>query len=126
VHDCIDIVNCSMDVVMMTDKVYKYSKLNPDSRQKQVWITGTDPYRREKYYAFLQHRNQANFRKEEYELTFDDWEVLWSDSDLAKRGRSSTSLSLFRIDRKEAWSITNVDILQRKIGIRRMRGLPDE
>lgn len=83
-------------------------KVNPDN-----WISGPDPIQRDKYYAWLKHRAQAKFRKEEYFLTWEDWDTLWSIDDFLNRGRYADSLCLSRIDNDGPWDISNVEILTR-------------
>ena len=82
---------------------------NPDT-----WITGPDPIRREKYYAFIKHRSQANYRNEDYELEWSDWENLWPDDLWSQRGRSIQNLVLYRLDPAEEWSIDNVCVGTRR------------
>ena len=62
----------------------------------EKWVTGPDPHRREKYYAFLKHRAQCNFRNEDYELTFNDWETYWTDENYSQRGRRRTAWGFCR------------------------------
>jgi len=75
----------------------KYATLKPRSRPQQ-WCTGTDPQRRDNYYAYLKHRAQARYRKEPYGLTFSDWEQLWTPELQAQRGTTSESLCLRMLD----------------------------
>tara|TARA_B110000503_G_C7050783_1_gene372209 strand:- start:503 stop:871 length:369 start_codon:yes stop_codon:yes gene_type:complete len=78
------------------------------------WITGPDLYTRQKYYAWLKHRSQAQYRHEEYDLTWEDWQVLWPDNLWDQRGRSIESLCLTRLDYEGAWSMDNIIICSRK------------
>lgn len=77
------------------------------------WICGPDPLTREKYYAFLKHRSQARFRGEDYALTWEDWQGLWSDDDFQCRGRRADDLCLSRIDHLGEWSLANVEVIPR-------------
>lgn len=77
------------------------------------WIMGSDPMKREKYYAWLKHRSQAAFRKEDYSLTWEDWELLWSDDDFSRRGRGMDNMCMFLIDRDQGWHLNNVAVEQR-------------
>lgn len=81
---------------------------NPDT-----WVTGPNLLTREKYYAYLKHRAQARFRKEPYQLSWEDWQTLWSDSDFQKRGRSKNDLCLARLDHLGAWELCNVVVCTR-------------
>jgi hypothetical protein len=85
------------------------------------WIVGPDPVRREKYSAWLKHRAQARFRKEDYAITWPEWENLWSDDDFLRRGRQPTDLCLTRDDHKGAWDISNVRVAERSEHLKRAR-----
>lgn len=107
---------------------YKYmkpgTKLAPNGCQGRYvdpdrWITGPDPLRREKYYAYLKHKAQCNFRGEDHELTFDDWEQLWSDEDFLKRGKSIDSLCLTRHHYDEPWSYANCQVVTKREHLKR-------
>lgn len=74
------------------------------------WITGPDIVTRDKYYAWLKHRAQAKYRKEDYDLTWEDWQTLWSNEDYLKRGRKINDLCLQKIDPDGGWTITNVEV----------------
>lgn len=78
------------------------------------WITGPDPLTREKYYAWLKHRSQARYRKEDYSITWEEWQQLWSDSDFLKRGRSPEHLCLLKLDIEKGWHYNNVTVTTRK------------
>lgn len=93
---------------------YKYA--NTPIKQKarsHLWITGPDPLTHEKFYAWHKHRSQANYRKEEYLLTFDDWQQLWPDEKFLNRGRDRDSFVLTRIERDGPWSIANCEVVTR-------------
>jgi hypothetical protein len=77
------------------------------------WKTGTDPIRRSKYYAYLKHKAQAKYRREDYELTWEEWEEFW-EKDWDNRGRSLTSSILIRIDNTQSWSKSNCTITIRQ------------
>lgn len=82
---------------------------NPDA-----WVTGPDPIRRDKYYAWMKHKAQANFRGEKYELEWEDFEALWFDDDKwFKRGRTNESLCMSLIDYKLGWIKGNVEVITR-------------
>lgn len=88
--------------------------VNPDH-----WITGPDPLTREKYYAWLKHRSQARYRKEEYSITWEEWQQLWSDEDFLKRGRSPSHLCLLKIKIEEGWHVNNVTVVARRSQFKR-------
>lgn len=88
--------------------------VNPDT-----WISGPDPLAHDKYYAWLKHRSQARYRGEQYELSWDDWNSLWSNEDFAKRGRKNTDLCLARINQTESWNYANCHVVTRKDHLKR-------
>jgi hypothetical protein len=99
---------------------YKYSLKNPNPKTTQTrrkrpekWVTGSDPFRREKYYAYIKHRAQAKHRKEDYELTWDDWEALWSDELFLLRGRKRDDMCITRVNKTQPWSASNVVVVSR-------------
>lgn len=85
------------------------------------WCTGTDPIQHDKYYAWLKHRSQARYRNEEYYLTWDDWESLWTNELWLKRGKQPDSVCLARIDFTDAWRLDNVEIIPRLQQLRRQK-----
>jgi hypothetical protein len=84
------------------------------------WICGPDLYQREIFYAWHKHRAQCRFRKEPYELTFEDWQSIWADPDeFAQRGRQRLSIILTRIDDEKSWTMDNVEKITRLEQLRR-------
>lgn len=79
-----------------------------------TWVTGPCPKTHKQYRVFIQQRNQANFRKEGWDLSFEDWKVFWEDGKWEKRGRTPESLSMTRIDETKGWIIDNVEVLTRR------------
>jgi hypothetical protein len=101
-------------------KKFKYApnSKKPNSRvgRKQdpnSWKHGPDPFVHESYYAYLKHRSQANFRGEEYELTFEDWHSQWTEETFAQRGRAIDSLVLTRVDWEAAWELDNIQVVEK-------------
>jgi len=92
-----------------------------------VWKSGPDATDHASYRAWLQCRNQAQFRSEPWTLTFeqwlDQWQGLWH-----RRGRTGDSLCITRLDCAQPWSHNNVIIItrrqhgQRKTGTRATLG----
>lgn len=79
-----------------------------------IWVTGTDPIRRDKYYAWMKHRAQAKYRNEYYDLTFEQFEQLWIDNDTwFNRGRKGTNLCMSLIDYNLGWTSGNVEVITR-------------
>ena len=70
------------------------------------WKTGPDPVTHEKYVAWLRSKAQASFRKEQWDLSFDQWQQLWGDS-WCLRGRRQGNLMLMRRDWHQPWSADN-------------------
>jgi hypothetical protein len=81
---------------------------NPD-----LWVTGPDPIRRDKYYAWMKHKAQAKFRNETYELAFEDWERFWTDEHWFNRGRHVENVILTRKDFELGWHLDNIEIISR-------------
>lgn len=85
------------------------------------WVSGPDPVRHDSYYAWLRHRCQARFRKEDYELTWEQWQELWFPDLWSKRGRAVDDLCLQRINTDLPWADYNVEIVTRREHLRRKR-----
>ena len=99
---------------------YKYAvglrpeKIPQRRSDPNKWLSGPDPYQHELFYAWHKHRSQARFRKEEYNLTFEDWQLIWiNPADFLNRGRQPEDLVLTRKDHEGAWSIDNCHIITR-------------
>ena len=82
-----------------------------------MWkVQGEVPHRQ--YRSWVQHRNQANFRKEEYELTFEQYQELWRDK-WDMKGRGTDNYCLTRIDPEMPWTIDNAEVIDRMEHLRR-------
>lgn len=66
-----------------------------------------DPIQREYYYAYIQQKNQANFRNEQYELSFEQYLTIWGEN-INNRGRRKGQWSMTRYDSTQPWKIGNV------------------
>jgi hypothetical protein len=84
-----------------------------------IRIPYTDPFERERYYAFTKHRAQANFRGEPYELTHEDWCELWPYDKFVCRGRGGQDLCLSRQCHAQSWNINNVKVCTRREHLKR-------
>lgn len=62
--------------------------------------------------AFLRMRCQARYRKEPWDLSFEDFQTLW-DGHWTARGRGSTDYCLTRKDRTQPWSLANCQCITR-------------
>lgn len=95
----------------------KYKYATPAKTRKprpNTWITGPDELTHEMFYAWHKHRSQARYRKEDYDLTFDQWLILWSNPEQwNNRGRQKTCWCLTRKDVAKSWSIDNCEVITR-------------
>jgi hypothetical protein len=86
------------------------------------WRSGPDLVQHDMYYAWAKHRSQARYRKEPYDLTWEDWQVIWANPvDFLRRGRRPEDLTLTRIDDDGAWTRDNVIIITRLEQLRKAR-----
>ena len=61
--------------------------------------------------AYVVARCQANYRNEEWQLTWDDWLYLWLTQDrYLRKGRGADELGLSRLDYNSSWAMDNVQI----------------
>lgn len=63
--------------------------------------------------AWLVHRSQARYRKEEYELTWEDYVTAWGDS-FKLKGRHPWDMTMVRIDPEKPWRLDNVRTMVRR------------
>ena len=89
-------------------------------RRPYTWKAGPDELRHKQYLIWLQQRNQANFRKEVWTLSFEEWLSLWKDK-WHLRGRSKNSLCMSRRDPQGPWSIDNAIVVNRYEHIKKVR-----
>lgn len=107
----------------MRNPYYPLPQQGKTQRRKRTgWITGPDPKVRDKYYAFLKHRAQAKYRKESYELDFEDWLEFWTDSNWNRRGRGAYDVCLAMKDPDFGWCKENCIIINRKEQCQRVGG----
>lgn len=59
------------------------------------------------YYTFIQARNQARYRKEDWDIDFDTYCELWGEH-YEQRGRGANHYSFARIDQNGSWTPENV------------------
>jgi len=88
-------------------------------RQRLIDPTSAQGQERERYYAWAKHRSQAHYRNESYNLTSEDWNLLWTEELWQQRGRHTDSIVLSRIDSQLPWSIDNVEFITRREQLRR-------
>lgn len=77
-----------------------------------TWITGPDQITHDQYRAFIQARNQANFRGETWEMEFDQYQQVW-EGHWHQRGRMRDDVCLTRCDHQASWNPDNVEIITR-------------
>ena len=88
-----------------------------------MWVTGLDPVEHKKYRVFIQQRNQANFRKEEWTMTFAEWKSVWDQSgQWENRGRTKDTFCMTRLDVEKPWTVDNAIIVTRHDHARRQGG----
>lgn len=78
-----------------------------------VWLSGPDPILHDQYIAWHRQRAQAHFRGEPFELTYEDFKLLWQEC-WHQRGRTTDSLIMTRRDHKLPWSLQNAHIVSRR------------
>ena len=66
-----------------------------------------DPRVHDQYYGFLRMRAQANFRHEEWDLTFEEYQAIW-DARWESRGKRSDQYCLTREDPEKPWNLANI------------------
>lgn len=106
--------------------VHKSTRVKGDGRRGFIpdpskWLSGPDPVRHDKYYAYLKHRAQAKFRGETYNLTFDEFANVWEDELWFERGRSADSMCLSRIDFEGPWETSNIEVMSRGEHLKKKR-----
>lgn len=78
-----------------------------------VWKSGPDPVEHKKYLNWLQQKNQAQYRREGWQLSFEVWKEIWGDN-FHNKGRASGNFCMTRRDDQAAWTRDNVEILTRR------------
>ena len=84
----------------------------PRGQRPGSWLTGPDIVTHAQYRAYVQHRNQSNFRNEPWQLTFGHYQSLWK-LHWAQRGRTKESYCLTRINRDLPWQLNNTVVITR-------------
>ena len=93
-------------------------KKQPLKTRPHLWKSGPDPVAHQKYLAWLQHRAQAQFRNEVYELDFASWLEVWQQH-WHQRGRTRNSVCITRQDPEQSWCLENVQVVTREQHARR-------
>lgn len=110
----------------------------------ESWKSGPDPVEHAKYRAYIQMKNQAQWRGETWDISFEQYKYLWGER-WHQRGRERGCWCMTRLDPEQPWTPDNVHVLEREIHARaqsqaaragyrspaqqrwrQQRGLPDE
>ena len=68
----------------------------------------------DRLYAYTRAKNQANHRKESWNLSLEQWFELWDNTTLFyNRGTANHNVVLTRLDPSRPWDVTNVKIMNR-------------
>ena len=78
-----------------------------------VWIVGPDVYKHSMDQPWLMAKAQANYRGEDWALSFEEYYTLWKD-EWPNRGRRPDDMCMTRQDAEGAWDTTNAYIITRK------------
>ena len=66
-----------------------------------------------KHWGYLRQKAQANFRKEGWDMTIEEYFDLWRDDLWVQRGRQPENLCMIREDVEKPWSKSNCLIVSR-------------
>lgn len=78
-----------------------------------LWSTGTDPVKHDKFLKWHQQRNQAKWRGETWAIDFEEFCELWAEHDWDRRGRRPSDLCMVRKSYELDWTLDNVHIVTR-------------
>lgn len=96
--------------VKQSNKSKENSLRKPSGRRRQY---RTD-YEGRMRLAFLRARAQAKFRHEPWDLTYEEFQNFWKDSErFSQKGFGVDSLVMTRRDRTKSWNINNCCIITR-------------
>ena len=97
------------------------TKMSPHKRpaargpRPQLWKAGPDPHRHRQYLTWLQQKNQAQYREEGWDISFEAWCDLWDRSgQWDNRGRERGCYCMTRTDWGLPWTLDNVQIITRE------------
>jgi hypothetical protein len=75
-----------------------------------LWKTGPSLFRHQQYRAYKLLQVRCTYRREQWSLTFDYFEKIWTPQLWSQRGLQATELVLGRIDPGRGWHNDNVKI----------------
>ena len=101
------------------NKVIK-AKTGRKGPRPHVWLCGPDEYKHSMYLPWMRARAQANFRKEGWEISFDEFYELWKEHWL-NRGRKPENMCMTRDDYDGPWIIGNVTVVTRAEHLKRQK-----
>lgn len=78
------------------------------------WKTGPCERTHNQYEVYAQQLNQAKWRKEEWDLSFEDWLALWEPRWDTGRGRTRDCYCLVRKDYGLPWNKHNIELITRQ------------
>lgn len=93
---------------------------SPPGPRPQCWVSGPDPVTHQQYRAFIQQRNQAQWRGEPWQLTFEQWQDLWFPH-WRQRGRGRWDYCMVRRDPSLPWDTANTEVVSRQEHCQRHR-----
>ena len=111
-----------MDTKQMTklDNYRRGPRPHACGPRPHVWVTGPDPEEHKRYRAFIQQKNQAQFREEGWDIPFEAWLEMWGDL-WPLRGRTRDSYCMTRYDPFGPWDRENTMVIERREHSRRTR-----
>lgn len=92
---------------------YKAKKPRPHQ-----WKSGPDLQDHEIYYNWMLRRAQAKHRKEEWDLSWDDFHTLWKN-DWNNKGRLAHNVCMTRMDPEKPWNKENTILVTRHEHLKR-------
>jgi len=78
-----------------------------------VWLCGPDEYKHSMYVPWMKAKAQANFRGEEWDLSFDEFYLLWRE-EWPNRGRQPEDMVMTREDTEGVWNKKNTILMTRR------------
>ena len=96
----------------MTQRYHTGPRPNARGPRPHVWVTGPDPVEHAKYRVFIQQKNQANYRKEPWTVSFEEWKAIWGEL-WHQRGRERGCYCMTRADHTEGWTKENIRVVSR-------------
>jgi len=83
-----------------------------------VWKSGEDAYKHQMYIPWLKMKAQCNYRKEQWNLPFEDYYTIWNGY-WDQRGRATDNLCMTRTDYDGVWELDNIELITRADHCRR-------